>query len=136
MKKQNPHCVKPIVRTPLSKVLESPENFFQEVFWRSVRQSLTTLRRNMKKQYLYPQNMRLKPKLWLWSVRDLIVLGLCAPGAALVAVKFGWYFPAAMVALGAFLSVRPEEQSVLDFLSCAVRYFWSGQQHYEWREKK
>ena len=90
----------------------------------------------MKKQYLYPQNMRLKPKLWLWPVRDLIVLGLCAPGAALVAVKFGWYFPAATVALGAFLSVRPEEQSVLDFLSCAVRYFWSGQQYYEWREKK
>ena len=61
--------------------------------------------------------MKLKPKLWLWSVRDLIILGLCAPGAALVAVKFGWYFPAVMVALGAFMSVRPQEQSVLEFLS-------------------
>ena len=29
---QNPHCVKPIAPTPLSEVLESPENFLGEVF--------------------------------------------------------------------------------------------------------
>ena len=29
---QNPHCVKPVSRTPLSKVLEMLKNFFQEVF--------------------------------------------------------------------------------------------------------
>ncbi len=29
---RTPHCVKPIAPTPLSEVLESPENFFQEVF--------------------------------------------------------------------------------------------------------
>ena len=29
---QNPHCEKPVSKTPLFKVLESPENFFQEVF--------------------------------------------------------------------------------------------------------
>ena len=32
MEKQNPHCEKTIVRTPLSKVLEILKNFFQEVF--------------------------------------------------------------------------------------------------------
>ena len=32
MKKQNPHCVKTISKAPLSEVLESLENFFQEVF--------------------------------------------------------------------------------------------------------
>ena len=32
MEKQNPHCVKPIVKTPLGKVLEILKNFFQEVF--------------------------------------------------------------------------------------------------------
>ena len=36
---QNPHCVKPIVKPPLVKVLESPENFFQEVFWQGLGQS-------------------------------------------------------------------------------------------------
>ena len=29
---QNPHCVKPVSKTPLSKVLEILKNFFQEVF--------------------------------------------------------------------------------------------------------
>ena len=36
---QNPHCVKPIVKTPLVKVLESPENFLKEVFWQGFGQS-------------------------------------------------------------------------------------------------
>ena len=39
MEKQNPHCEKTIVKPPLSKVLESPENFFQEVFWQGLGQS-------------------------------------------------------------------------------------------------
>ena len=29
---QNPHCVKPVSKTPLVKVLEILKNFFQEVF--------------------------------------------------------------------------------------------------------
>ena len=29
---QNPHCVKPVSKTPLSKVLEILKNFFQDVF--------------------------------------------------------------------------------------------------------
>ena len=39
MKKQNPHCEKTIVRTPLSKVLEILKNFFQEVFKQGLGQS-------------------------------------------------------------------------------------------------
>ena len=35
---QNPHCVKPVSKPPF-KVLESPENFFQEVFWQGLGQS-------------------------------------------------------------------------------------------------
>ena len=36
---QNLHCVKPIVKTPLSKVLEILKNFFQEVFKQGLGQS-------------------------------------------------------------------------------------------------
>ena len=30
----------------------------------------------MKKQYLYPQNMRTEAKLWFWGLRDIIILGI------------------------------------------------------------
>ncbi len=39
MEKQNPHCEKTIVRTPLVKVLEILKNFFQEVFKQGLGQS-------------------------------------------------------------------------------------------------
>ena len=39
MEKQNSHYVKPIAKTPLLKVLESLENFFQEVFKQGLGQS-------------------------------------------------------------------------------------------------
>ncbi len=39
MKKQNPHCVNSIARTPLIKVLEILKNFFQEVFKQGLGQS-------------------------------------------------------------------------------------------------
>lgn len=36
----------------------------------------------MKKQYLYPQNMRTEAKLWFWGLKDIIILahrphGIC-----------------------------------------------------------
>ena len=39
MEKQNPHCVKPIVKTPLVKVLEILKNFLKEVFKQGLGQS-------------------------------------------------------------------------------------------------
>ena len=39
MKKQNPHCVKPVSKPPLVKVLEILKNFFQEVFKQGLGQS-------------------------------------------------------------------------------------------------
>ena len=36
---QNPHCVKPIAKTPFGEVLEILKNFFQEVFKQGLGQS-------------------------------------------------------------------------------------------------
>ena len=30
----------------------------------------------MKKQYIYPQNMRTKAKLWFWTLKDLIIISV------------------------------------------------------------
>ena len=68
----------------------------------------------MKKQFYYPANMKTKPKLWLWSVREIIIIGIAAVPAILSAVKLGFYVPAALVAVYAFLTIRMDDRSVLD----------------------
>ncbi len=80
--------------------------------------------------------MKLKPKLWLWSFRDLIVTGIVIVPAILAAVKMHIYFPAAMAAVYAFLSIRLDEQSVLDYIKRAARFFISSQQFFIWKEGK
>ena len=29
----------------------------------------------MNEQYLYPQNLKSQAKLWLWNLRDLVIIG-------------------------------------------------------------
>jgi hypothetical protein len=90
----------------------------------------------MKKQFLYPANMKTKPKLWLWSIKDVIIVGIALIPSVLSAVKLGFYIPAASVAVYAFLSIRMDDQSVLDYINRAVRFFITGQQFYLWKESK
>lgn len=90
----------------------------------------------MKKQYIYPQNMKLKPKLWLWSVRDLIIIGISSIPAILAVAKLHFFIPAAMAAVYAFLSIRFDDRSVLDYIKRAVSFFVSSQQSFFWKEDK
>lgn len=90
----------------------------------------------MKKRFYYPQNMKTKPKLWLWSMKDLIIIGVAAVPAILAWVKLGFYIPAAVAAIYAFLTIRMDDQSVLDFIKRAVKFFITSQQYYIWKESK
>ena len=88
----------------------------------------------MKKQYLYPQNMRTQTKLWLWSLKDIIILGIALTISVVSWAKLGFIIPAALTAVYAILTMRMDENSILDHIKCAWRYFISTQQYFEWRE--
>ena len=88
----------------------------------------------MKKQYLYPQNMRTQTKLWLWSLKDIIILGITLTISVVSWAKLGFIIPAALTAVYAILTMRMDENSILDYIKCAWRYFISTQQYFEWRE--
>ena len=66
--------------------------------------------------YIYPDNLKSKAVLWLWELRDIAIIGV----GALISVAY------------AFLSIRLEDTSILDFLRYAIRYFLLGQQTYAW----
>lgn len=85
------------------------------------------------RRFLYPQNLTAKASLWLWGMRDFIILGICALLSIVAAVELGWLIPAAGTLCFGFLTIRKEDMTILDFIKYAVRYFITAQQYYEWR---
>ena len=70
--------------------------------------------------FIYPENLKAKPMLWLWLLRDIAVMGL---GMGLLVVTV----------LYAFLTIQVDGSSILDFLRRAACFLFLRQQYYEWR---
>ena len=90
----------------------------------------------MKRQYIYPQNMRTQVKLWFWTLKDIIIIGVALTVSVISWAKLNFIVPAALTVLYGFLTIRMDEYSILDFIKRAWRYFISTQQYFEWKEKK
>lgn len=86
------------------------------------------------KTYLYPQNLKAKANLWLWSLRDFLILCIAILLSAVALLNSGILLPGALSLGYGFLTIRKDEQAVVDFIVYAFRFFISGQQYYEWRE--
>jgi len=85
------------------------------------------------KTYLYPQNLKASANLWLWSLRDFAILVVAALISVLILVNTFIYGPVVLVLIYAFLTIRLEDFTVMDFLRCAVRFFITTQQYFIWR---
>lgn len=85
--------------------------------------------------YLYPNNLTSKATLWLWQLRDLGIIGIGLLLSVLALSQTGTFLPLVAVAVYAFLSIRLDGFSVLDFLTCAATFFFLQQQYYEWRQE-
>ena len=90
----------------------------------------------MQKQYISPQNKRTQAKLWFWNLKDVIILAIALTISVVSWAKLGFILPAALTLGYAFLSIRMDEYSVLDFIRRAWRYFVSTQQYFEWKERE
>lgn len=85
------------------------------------------------KTYIYPQNLKARAHLWLWCLRDFLIMSILFLLSAVILVYSGILLPAAGSLCFAFLTIRLEETTVVDYLGYAVRYFLTTQQYYEWR---
>ena len=83
--------------------------------------------------YLYPQNLKAKANLWLWNLRDFMILGISAMLAIACMVELHIMLPAALTFCFGFLTIQFDETTVLDYIKYAGRYFISDQQYFEWR---
>lgn len=83
--------------------------------------------------YLYPQNLKASANMWFWSLKDFCILGIAALLSILILVEIHVLLPAAATLCYAFLTIRMDDTTIMDFLRYAARYFITTQQYYEWR---
>ena len=84
--------------------------------------------------FIYPDNLKAKATLWLWELRDVAVIGVGFLFSVLAIAQTGILCPLVVTVLYAFLSIRMEGASILDFLRYAVCFLILKQQYYEWGE--
>ena len=84
-------------------------------------------------QYIYPQNLKATANLWLWGLRDFCIIGIAALLSVVVLVHMHFFLPAAITLCYAFLTIRMDDTTVLDYMKYAVKFLISTQQYFEWR---
>ena len=87
------------------------------------------------KQYIYPQNLKSQAQLWLWRLKDLVVLGAALLVSVLALSQLRFFLPLALTMVFAFLTMRFDDTSVLDYIKRAARYFVTTPQFYVWRQR-
>ena len=83
--------------------------------------------------YLYPDNLKARATLWLWELRDIGIIGVGLLISAFALAQLRFLPPIVLTALYAFLSIRFEDTSILDFTRYALGFFIGRQQVYKWR---
>lgn len=85
------------------------------------------------RRYLYPQNLKATANLWLWSLRDFLILGVAALLSVIALVELHLALPGALTLCYAFLSMRLDDYTIMDFILQAGRFLILSQQYFEWR---
>ena len=87
------------------------------------------------KQYIYPQNLKAQAQLWLWRLKDLVVLGAALLVSVLALSQLRFFLPLALTMVFAFLTMRFDDNSILNYIRRAARYFITTQQLYIWKQR-
>lgn len=83
--------------------------------------------------YSYPDHLKAKATLFLWELRDIGIIGISVLLSVFALARLGFFPPLVLSAVYAFLSIRFEDTSILDFIRYACAFFFLKQQRYEWR---
>ncbi|RJQ24084.1 hypothetical protein C4565_10210 [Candidatus Parcubacteria bacterium] len=83
--------------------------------------------------YMYPDNLKAKATLWLWELKDIGIIGVGLLISVFALSQTGILVPIVITAVYAFLAIRFEDTSILDFIRYACAFFILRQQMYEWR---
>ena len=80
--------------------------------------------------YIYPDNLSAKATLWLWELRDIGIIGVGLLLSVLALTQTGIALPLVLTAVFAFLTIRHEGTSILDFIRYAAAFLLTKQQYF------
>lgn len=86
----------------------------------------------MKQTYLYPQNLKATASLWLWSLRDFTIICIALLLSVIIMSQTWFVLPLALTLCFAFLSIKLDDTTILDFIRYAVKFFITTQQEFKW----
>ena len=84
--------------------------------------------------FIYPDNLKAKPMLWLWELKDVAIIAVALLLSVFALAQSGSFALLECAVLYAFLSIRFEEKCVLDYLRFAAQFLFLQQQYFEWEE--
>ena len=77
--------------------------------------------------------MKAKANMWLWSLKDFAIIGIGALLSAVFLIYLHKLLLVGIVAVYAFMTIRLDETTVMEYIRYAFRYFITTQQYFEWR---
>ncbi len=83
--------------------------------------------------YIYPDNLKAKATLWLWELKDIGIIGIGLLVSVFALAQLRLMPPIVITAVYAFLTIRFEDTSILNFIRYACDFFLLKQQIFEWR---
>lgn len=83
--------------------------------------------------YIYPDNLRSRATLFLWTLNNMAVIGVGCLVSVFALAYLGFFLPLVVTTIYAFLTIRFDDTTILDFIRYAFAFFIGKQQQYEWR---
>lgn len=84
--------------------------------------------------YIYPDNLKGKSTMFLWTLRDMLIVIIGAVLSAACTAVFDFIIPGVAVGVYAFLTIRIDnELNISDYICFAFRFFVTEQQIFYWR---
>ncbi len=86
--------------------------------------------------YLYPNNLKGKPILWLWYMKDVVIIGISILISVFFYTQLHLIHFLVVSAVYALLTLRLDDMSILDFIIYSCRFFMIQPQTYTWHKER
>lgn len=85
--------------------------------------------------YLYPNNLKGKPMLWFWRMKDVVVICIILLLSIFLLIQLGTIVSLVLTAIYAILTMRIDDISIMDFILHAINYLFLESQTYYWKKE-
>lgn len=82
--------------------------------------------------YYYPENLKGKPTLWFWTLKDIALIGIAMLISSVLYIEFKIMAPLIISACYAILTIQIDGTSIRDFILYACAYFLFKPQQFDW----